>query len=186
MKEIEQRAAAATAGPWHWHVATGSKNILLESNKWVVMAFTRYGMSQAAPEFRKDGILYRADELTKSIPGYEHHKGFDEFIDHPDAIFIEHAKGDVEFLISEVHRLTAELKAQRERAEAAEKRAEAAIEDISETAYFYKCMPCVKCKHDSRPVLVDGKIDETSPCRGCSRLNNHFEWRGEKGEAKEE
>lgn len=52
--------------------------------------------------------MVRADKLAKSYPGKEHHVGFDDFIDHPDALFIAHAKQDIEFLLAEIDRLQAE------------------------------------------------------------------------------
>jgi hypothetical protein len=77
------------------------------------------------------------------------------------------------FSPEEVHRLTAELKTQTERAEAAEKRAEAAIRDLSKCiSGDYTCGDICK-KFD--------KHTRTYTCDGCE-----FEWRGEKGEAKEE
>ena len=71
----------------------------------------------------------------------------------------------------EISNLRAELaRAERERA--------AAIKDMDCIAYQQDVMPCAVCRHESRAVLVDGKIDTTSPCFGCCELESRFSWRG--------
>lgn len=106
IEEIRARCEAATPGPWYWDVIDSCKCIALESARWKVMDFARYGMNGAAPRFLVDGIMERADTLLKSIPGKEHHRGFDNYIDHPDAAFIAHARTDIPALLAEVERLT--------------------------------------------------------------------------------
>lgn len=105
LAEIKAREQAATSAPWHWDVATANKSVDLENRRDKIMDFVRYGTNQAAPRFNVDGIMERADTLTKSIPGMEHHRGFDDYINHPDAIFIEHARTDIPALVAEVERL---------------------------------------------------------------------------------
>lgn len=119
LAEIRARCEAATPGPWYWDAIDAHKCICLESKRWKVMDFVRYGMNGAAPRFLVNGIMERADTLLKSIPGKEHHRGFDNYIDHHDADFIAHAREDIPYLLSEVDRLTARA----EKAEAALKEA---------------------------------------------------------------
>jgi len=103
---IKAREAAATPGPWAWEANSRSKHLMLwNSRRDIVMDFTRYGTSGASPRFNVDGIMRRADELARSYPGLEHHIGYDNYIDHPDAKFIAHAKQDVSALAAEVERL---------------------------------------------------------------------------------
>jgi len=92
---IRERCDAATPGRWFWYVNTRLKEIHLENGRYVVMGVDRYGMDSAAPTFRVNGIMKRADALAESIPGKEHHVGFDDYINHPDAIFIENARADM-------------------------------------------------------------------------------------------
>lgn len=105
LDEIKARCDKATPGPWEWDVIDAHKCIYLESARWKVMDFTRYGMNGAAPRFLVDGVMERADSLLKSIPGKEHHEGFDNYIDHPDAQFIAHARQDIPVLLAEVEQL---------------------------------------------------------------------------------
>lgn len=114
VQQIQARCDAAQPAPWRWEVTTKHKNVSLENGRYVVMSFARYGMSGAAPCFLRNGRLTRVDELTKSIPGYEHHVGFDDYIDHPDAQLLSHARGDLDFLLEErarLKRIIAELEA---------------------------------------------------------------------------
>ena len=107
--EIKARCEKATPGPWEWDVNSAHKFVNLmtiHSGRFYVMGFERWGAQGAAPKFqvyeRYEGSLYergskgmfRADKLTKSYPGREHHEGWDDFIDHPDALFISNAKQD--------------------------------------------------------------------------------------------
>lgn len=117
--EIRKRCEAATPGPWYWDVIDAHKCICLESARWKVMDFARYGMHGAAPRFLVDGIMERADALLKSIPGKEHHRGFDNYIDHPDAAFIAASRTDVPYLLDRVAELEKEIAAAHGREDAA-------------------------------------------------------------------
>lgn len=108
LQAIRERAGAATPGPWVWDVNSHCKEMSLHSVRWpmnIVMNFVRWGMSGAAPRFNRDGIMQRADTMLKSYPGKEHHEGFDDYVDHPDAAFIAAAREDVPALCDEVERL---------------------------------------------------------------------------------
>jgi hypothetical protein len=114
---IRERCEKATPGPWMWDISTANKECTLataHSGKYYVMGFARWGTQGACPTFqefekyegpvtgRESKGMSRADSLAKSLPGKEHHKGFDDYIDHPDAIFIAHAKNDMEALLAEI------------------------------------------------------------------------------------
>jgi hypothetical protein len=85
------------------------------------MDFERWGMRDAIPSFqvyekysgpvteRGSKGMVKADSLAKSYPGQEHHRGFDDYINHPDAEFITHARTDVPALLDEVDTLTKAL-----------------------------------------------------------------------------
>jgi len=126
LEAIEARCNAATPGPWEWDVNSVSKIVHLRtvhSGRYYVMGFKRFGTKGAAPTFqvyeKHEGPLhergskgmFRADDLAKSYPGKEHHEGYDDYIDHPDAEFIAHSKQDVASLIAEVKRLINERNA---------------------------------------------------------------------------
>lgn len=102
IKAIRELCDKATPGPWYWDVIDAHKCICLESARWKVMDFARYGMNGAAPRFLVDGIMERADNLLKSIPGKEHHRGFDNYIDHPDAEFIAKSREIIPALLDEL------------------------------------------------------------------------------------
>lgn len=103
-KEIDEKA---TPGPWMWDLRECNHQCLLtttHSGKYYVMGFQRWGLQDALPSFqvydRYDGPMkdrgshgmVRADKLSKSYPGQEHHRGFDNFIDHPDARYIAESR----------------------------------------------------------------------------------------------
>lgn len=91
---IEARANNATPGPWQWHVSRRTRDYRLQTVGWdVVMGFARWGRDSAQPEFNIDGVL---------------HDGVDLDQPHPDAEFIAGARQDVDDLLAEVRRLTAE------------------------------------------------------------------------------
>lgn len=83
------------------------------------MGFERWGAQSAAPKFqvydRYEGDLrergshgmVRADLLLKSMPGKEHHVGYDDYIDHPDAELIAHAYQDIQELLEYINELEA-------------------------------------------------------------------------------
>jgi len=120
LQEIKERFARATPGPWEWDVHSKNKCVNLlttHSGRYCVMGFERWGPQGAAPTFqvyrqyegtmRERGSIgvYRADKFIKSHSGLEHHVGWDDYIDHPDAEFIAHAIEDVSFLLNEVDKL---------------------------------------------------------------------------------
>ena len=110
-KELAEKAreidAKATPGPWMWDLRECNHQCLLtttHSGKYYVMGFQRWGLQDALPSFqvydRYEGQMkdrgshgmVRADKLSKSYPGQEHHHGFDNFIDHPDARYIAESR----------------------------------------------------------------------------------------------
>lgn len=120
-KELDKRA---TPGPWKWDLrktCRDAKIVTDHSGQYYVMGFTRWGMQGAVPTFqvydRYEGPvtergshgMKRADALARSYPGKEHHVGFDDYPDHPDARFIVEARRLLPELIAAVEHLTAEL-----------------------------------------------------------------------------
>jgi len=109
---IEARVQAATAGPWRWrghasgHQSTFSLRSLAKG-KQTVMTFRRWGWQGAQPVFQVDGILRPAIDFM--IQPEPHNPYLVTGIDHPDAVFIEHARDDVERLCAEVRWLQHEL-----------------------------------------------------------------------------
>ena len=119
--EIEARHNAATPGPYKWDLRTHSQQCILvtdHSGQYYIMGFERWGFHNACPVFqtyekyegpvteRHGQGMVRADKLAKSIPGMEHHRGFDDYIDHPDAIALEHSWQDVDTLLALTRRLS--------------------------------------------------------------------------------
>lgn len=126
MKEIMAICGAATPGPWMWEIRTGHKMCRLmtaHSGQYYVMDFARWGMHDACPVFQRyekyagpvderNGLgMTRADKMAKSYPGKEHHQGYDDYINHPDAIFIAKAPEIVSHLLAEIKQLRAKLEA---------------------------------------------------------------------------
>ncbi len=79
-----------TPGPWRWFANAKSKTIYLatpDRGRLYVMGFERWGMQQAAPQFRNPErcVLQHITEL-----GEPDHNG-DFTINHPDAILIASA-----------------------------------------------------------------------------------------------
>jgi len=180
LEAIEAREAAATPGPWVWEVNSVHNFVHLRtthSGRYYVMDFVRWGMRGASPRFqvyeRHEGRMdergskgmFRADKLTKSNPGKEHHEGWDDTIDNPDAEFIAHARQDVSALLAKVKRLNAEKeRLTRER--------DAAIKDLRELS-FYHHSPCKYCRDKETGTNDD-------PCCTCKNDKNYpiWEWRG--------
>lgn len=103
IQQARELDAKATPGPWKWDLRTRTHQCKLltdHSGQYYVMDFSRWGMQDACPTFqvydkyegpvteRGSHGMVRADELAKSYKGQEHHRGFDDYIDHPDAAFI--------------------------------------------------------------------------------------------------
>lgn len=128
-REIDEKA---TPGPWMWDLRECNHQCLLtttHSGKYYVMGFQRWGLQDALPSFqvydRYEGQMkdrgshgmVRADKLSKSYPGQEHHYGFDNFIDHPDARYIAESR-------ELFHQMATAITELLSRAEAAETRCE--------------------------------------------------------------
>ena len=120
LDEIKSRLKAATPGPWEWDVNSGVKIARLmttHSGRYYVMGFKRWGPQNAIPEFqvydkyegdvRERGShgMVRADKLLKSMPGKEHHEGYDDYISHPDADLIANAPSDIQVLLDYIEEL---------------------------------------------------------------------------------
>ena len=112
IKAIKERCDKATQGPWIWDIRKNDKHVMLRSTvglRNIVMDFIRWGTQSATPRFIVDGIMKVAALFAKSIPGCEHHTGFDDYIDHPDADFIAHSRTDVENMVADIESLQAQL-----------------------------------------------------------------------------
>ena len=155
LNEIKERCDKATPGEWFWDVINAHKDIALESRRYKVMDFVRYGTQSASPRFRVNGIMERADTLSVSIPGMEHHRGFDDYINHPDADFIAHSRTDVPALLAEIERLKDTHKA----LESSLCNAEMNLEHITANYKAIRNELCLKC----------GKYREAhlGSCDGC-------------------
>jgi hypothetical protein len=120
LNKIKSRLKAATPGPWEWDVNSACKIAMLmttHSGRYYVMGFERWGPQSAAPKFqiydkyegdvRERGShgMARADKLLKSMPGKEHHQGYDDYIDHPDADLIANATADIQALLEYIEEL---------------------------------------------------------------------------------
>ncbi|HIR50280.1 MAG TPA: hypothetical protein IAA53_03190 [Candidatus Avoscillospira avicola] len=148
-KELAEKAreidAKATPGPWMWDLRECNHQCLLtttHSGKYYVMGFQRWGLQDALPSFqvydRYEGQMkdrgshgmVRADKLSKSYPGQEHHYGFDNFIDHPDARYIAESRE----LFHQMATAITELLARAEAAEAAQETLQRAMAEYKERA----------------------------------------------------
>jgi len=179
LEAIEAREAAATPGPWVWDVHSHNKIVYLRtdhSGYFYVMGFQRWGPQSAAPTFqvyekdsgelweRESKGMFRADKLTKSFPGKEHHVGWDDYINHPDAEFIAHSRQDVEALLAEVKSLIAET-------ECLARERDAAVADLQEaaTAISYQSI-CKLCSRSDCCVAYE-RGHRPLHCKG-------WQWRG--------
>lgn len=119
-KELDKRA---TPGPWKWDLrktCRDAKIVTDHSGQYYVMCFERWGMQGAVPSFqvydkyegpvteRGSHGMKRADALARSYPGKEHHVGFDDYPDHPDAKFIVESRKLVPELVAALENLAAE------------------------------------------------------------------------------
>jgi len=100
IRAAEERADAATPGPWYWWMHFGSKIVqLVGAHTRYVMGFERWGMQGAAPTLRTEagdnGYMARCDRWAEVEPGREHHAEWHRRLVHPDTTFIAHARTDV-------------------------------------------------------------------------------------------
>ncbi len=107
---------ACPAGPWHWLCDPGTRRIRIEGpprvfGPWfeTVVDFCRYGMSGAAPRFRRydpaedgPGEMVRADLGSVPIPGREHHADWARKIVHPVGRLMVEARTLIPELLDEV------------------------------------------------------------------------------------
>lgn len=182
-KEIDRKA---TPGPWMWDLRECNHQCLLtttHSGKYYVMGFQRWGMQDALPSFqvydRYEGPMkergshgmVRADDLSKSYPGQEHHHGFDNFIDHPDARYIAESRELFHLMTAAITDLLARAEAAEARAEKAEGERDAAVSDL-ETVMAYgggSLDTCQFCKN--------GQCYKRGGAKPCLP-----KWRGQKEE----
>lgn len=116
---LEEMEKKATKGPWSWNLSLKSKRIMLESatrGYETVMDFTRWGMNGARPRFRRsldsDGkcaIMIEGEEFAAIVPGREHHAGWFQTLDHPDANLIAALRNAFPRLIATIRALEADV-----------------------------------------------------------------------------
>lgn len=185
-KEIDEKA---TPGPWMWDLRECNHQCLLtttHSGKYYVMGFQRWGLQDALPSFqvydRYDGPMkdrgshgmVRADKLSKSYPGQEHHRGFDNFIDHPDARYIAESRQLFHLMAEAITDLLARAEAAEARADEAEASLAAAVRDMEAMAAtirarsIYDTECCFLCKYD-------GPVEDYCPGWEGEEC---FQWRG--------
>lgn len=110
---------ACPAGPWHWLCDPKRREVRIEATsaafgRWfeTVVDFCRYGMSGAAPRFRRydpeadePGDMVRADFISVPFPGREHHADWARNIVHPVGRLMVEARTLIPQLLDEVERL---------------------------------------------------------------------------------
>lgn len=187
-KEIDEKA---TPGPWVWDLRECNHQCLLttdHSGKYYVMGFQRWGLQDALPSFqvydRYEGPMrergshgmVRADKMSKSYPGKEHHHGFDNFIDHPDARYIAESRELFHLMITTIDDLISRAEKAEARADKVERERDEAIKQLHGI--------CSSCKHYT-PYHNDG------PCATCTheiacfvpeKATDKWEWCGLKEE----
>lgn len=183
-KKLDEKA---TPGPWMWDLSERTHQCTLtttHSGKCYVMGFERWGMLDAIPSFqvydRYDGKMsergshgrVRADKLSKSYPGMEHHIGFDNFIDNPDAIYIAQSREIFHEMLCAITELIG-------RAEKAE------CERDALKARYCSAEPCATCENYKNPACggegdcLGCKLD--CPCNKCNDYSM-WKWNGNKVE----
>jgi hypothetical protein len=112
LKEIKDRADAATFGPWGWF-GSGKEPYLAThtGGRVFVMMPRRSGMNGATifwqgPDF---AICPTTDFAVKEREYREQLDGYHDGIDHPDAKFIAHAREDIPALLAHIAELEAQL-----------------------------------------------------------------------------
>lgn len=106
---IDARCAAATPGPWFWTGYKRTRALRLQARDGlgsIVMDFDRWGMADAQPRFRVDGLMVDAAELPMWREGGG--DGRLESVAHPDMVFLAHARTDLPALVARVRELEAE------------------------------------------------------------------------------
>ena len=117
LKEIRDRASAATPGPWTWRGNVDTRQIYLSYTKpglgWTsVMDFVRWGMQSARPRFLTENFwMQDADDLAvfevcreaKRRNDPRVYRGDIVGFRHPDADFIANARQDVDDLLAVVY-----------------------------------------------------------------------------------
>lgn len=195
LNEIRAREQAATPGPWEWKIWVGFKviddegeeqelctDVYLHNNEKVAMSFMKYGIAGAPAFPSKRHIMERADKFFDKSTREQAPVALN-YINHPNADFIAHAREDIPWLLGEVEHLTHMLEiyrmtrgslseyCERLQAEVARLTAErdAAVEDLKVVACWGICSACV---HEYQ--------QNNSPCN--SDTEKCFAWRGVKGE----
>lgn len=110
MAAIRAREAAATPGPWIWRTGEKFTTRLMSAKNMgqYVMTFIRRGMQSADVRFNVNGIMRSAH--TISVPRREGDADWDDrTLDHPDAVFIAHARADIPYLLARNAALEAAL-----------------------------------------------------------------------------
>ncbi|HEY9410301.1 MAG TPA: hypothetical protein VIP77_12030 [Jiangellaceae bacterium] len=116
LKEIRDRASAATPGPWTWRGNVDTRQIYLSYTKpglgWTsVMDFVRWGMQSARPRFLTENFwMQDADDLAvfevcreaKRRNDPRVYRGDIVGFRHPDAEFIANARQDVDDLLARI------------------------------------------------------------------------------------
>lgn len=178
-KEIDEKA---TPGPWMWDMNENNQQCLLtttHSGKYSVMGFQRYGMQSALPSFqvydhydgpmKKRGShgMIRADQLSKSYPGQEHHHGFDNYIDHPDARYIAESRALFHDMIVAINDLLSRAEtAETERDKA--RRDRAAVEAILGDNYdLERLHELIEADRQGKCVIIPVKPGEKVVQESC-------------------
>lgn len=119
LREIGERAAKATPGPWGWRGNVDNQEIFLctlHSGWRFVLDCVRWGVRSAAFRFQGDGLMEKAQDLAiyEVCPGATEradkrvYRGNIVGIRHPDAEFIAASREDIPFLLSEINKLNTE------------------------------------------------------------------------------
>ena len=77
--------------------------------------------------------------MSKSYPGKEHHVGFDNLIDHPDARYIAESRELFHLMIIAITDLLARAESEEARAEKAERERDAAIKMLRKIEWCNGC-----------------------------------------------
>lgn len=118
--EIKARAAAATVGPWGWFGNVDNRDVYLATvhgGRRLVLDFAPWGEQSAQPRFQEDSVMVDGDQLVRYAVAPEAtsredpsvYRGDISGFRNGDAEFIAHSRADVEWLITEVEALRAEV-----------------------------------------------------------------------------